>query len=86
MPYKTDKIREFRLKLGMTQSELGRVLQVPQPTVARWETGFSVPSAKHIGLMCDLGYVHGISPDFFFTNFSELKTKPENGKRKKGKT
>jgi transcriptional regulator with XRE-family HTH domain len=81
MPYKTEKIREFRHKLGMTQAELGRVLQVPQSTVARWETGFSVPSAEHIGLMCDFGFVHGISPEFFFTNYSELKPKPERKER-----
>jgi transcriptional regulator with XRE-family HTH domain len=72
MPFNTAKIREFRLQVGVTQEALGRVLGVPQSTVARWETGFSVPSAEHIGLMCDFGYVQGIRPDFFFPNHSEL--------------
>lgn len=72
MPFAAQKIREFRLKVGLTQSGLGAVLQVPQCTVARWETGFSVPSAEHIGLMCDFGYVQGIRPDFFFPNFNPL--------------
>lgn len=75
MPFNPDRIREFRRRIDLTQAELGRVLQVPQSTVARWETGFSVPSAEHIGLMCDFGYVAGIRPDFFFPNFSELKIK-----------
>jgi len=78
MPFAASKIREFRQKASLTQVALGEVLQVPQCTVARWETGFSVPSAEHIGLMCDLGYVKGIRPDFFFPNFSELAHKPED--------
>lgn len=91
MPFKPEKIREFRLRVGLTQEVLGRVLQIPQSTVARWETGFSVPSAEHIGLMCDFGYVQGIRPDFFFPNFSELDgssriTEPQKGKRKKHDT
>ena len=72
MPFTSSKIREFRQKVGLTQVALGAVLQVPQCTVARWETGFSVPSAEYIGLMCDFGYVQGIRPDFFFPNFREL--------------
>lgn len=83
MPFKSAKIREFRLKVGLTQMQLGMVLQVPQSTVARWETGFSVPTAEHVGLMCDFGYVKGIRPDFFFPNFSELKD--EHGKPEKEK-
>jgi transcriptional regulator with XRE-family HTH domain len=83
MPFKIEKIREFRLRVGLTQSALGKVLQVPQSTVARWETGFSVPSAEHIGLMCDFGYVQGIRPDFFFPNYSELTGEPK--KRRKAK-
>ena len=76
MPFVCSKIREFRHRVGLTQVALGQALEVPQSTVARWETGFSVPTAEHIGLMCDFGYVHGVRPDFFFPNFSTLKTKP----------
>jgi transcriptional regulator with XRE-family HTH domain len=90
MPFKIEKIREFRLQVGLTQAALGKILQVPQSTVARWETGFSVPSAEHIGLMCDFGYVQGIRPDFFFPNYSELEKKSEpkkkTGKRRKEKS
>jgi transcriptional regulator with XRE-family HTH domain len=77
MPFKIEKIRDFRRKLGLTQMQLGMVLQVPQSTVARWETGFSEPTAEHIGLMCDFGYVKGIRPDFFFPNYSELPDRPD---------
>lgn len=77
MPFAASKIREFRQQVRLTQVALGEVLQVPQCTVARWETGFSVPSAEHIGLMCDFGYVKGIRPEFFFPNFSKLPHNPE---------
>ena len=76
MPFASQKIREFRQKVGLTQTALGEALGVPQCTVACWETGFSVPSAEHIGLMCDFGYVQGIRPDFFFPNFSVWTAKP----------
>ena len=86
MPFKTDRIRQFRERFDMTQSSLAKVLGVPQSTVARWETGFSVPSAAHIGLMCDFGYVQGIRPDFFFPNYNELpppkESKPKKERRK----
>lgn len=82
MPFKIEKIRQFRLRVGLTQAALGKVLEVPQSTVARWETGFSVPTAEHIGLMCDFGYVKGVRPEFFFPNYSELDSKPEKEERK----
>jgi transcriptional regulator with XRE-family HTH domain len=87
MPFKTSKIRDFRKKLGLTQVQLGLILQVPQSTVARWETGFSVPTAEHVGLMCDFGYVKGVRPDFFFPNYSELPERPAKTLKKgKGKS
>lgn len=32
------KLREMRLKLGMTQVELAKALQVSQVTISSWET------------------------------------------------
>lgn len=84
MPFAPQKVKDFRRKVGLTQMELAGVLQVPQCTVARWETGFSVPSAEHIGLMCDFGYVKGVRPDFFFPNYSELQITNDD-RRKHGR-
>ena len=72
MPFDSNQIKAFRKKLKITQAELGEQLGVPQSTVGRWEAGLTVPNAKHIGLMCDLGYASGIKPSFFFPNFSRL--------------
>lgn len=82
MPFKSDRIQQFRQRFELTQNSLAKVLGVPQSTVARWETGFSLPSAAHIGLMCDFGYVRGIRPDFFFPNYNELPP-PKAGKTRK---
>lgn len=72
MPFDWLRIREFRQAVGMTQQQFGEILAVPQSTIARWETGRISPNAQHIGLMCDLGRVQSIEPDFFFPAYSRL--------------
>lgn len=74
MPFDSNQIRAFRKQLNLTQAELGERLGVPQSTVGRWEAGLTFPNARHIGLMCDLGYARGIRPSFFFPNFSRIAT------------
>ncbi|MCU1461439.1 MAG: helix-turn-helix domain protein [Acidimicrobiales bacterium] len=39
------RLRQERQGRGITQAEVGRLLGVPQPTYAGWETGRSTPSA-----------------------------------------
>ena len=72
MPFDGSRIRVFRKTVGITQQNLGDILDVPQSTVARWETGRISPNAEHIGLLCDLGRVQSIGPDFFFPAYSRL--------------
>jgi len=78
MPFDYQRIRAFRKKLGFTQVELASRLGVPQPTVARWESGNVLPCADHIGLMCDLGRVVGIDPSFFFPAFSRFEVRVDD--------
>ena len=70
MPFDYCRIREFRGIIGLTQTQLAEKLQVPQCTVARWETGKTAPNASHIGEMCDFGRIASIEPGFFFPAFS----------------
>ena len=70
MPYDYLTLRAFRKKVGLTQAELAAKLQVPQCTIARWESGKVAPNAHHIGEMCDFGRVAGVEPSFFFPPFS----------------
>ncbi len=39
-----DEIREIRLRLGLSQTELGAILGVHYKTVERWELGHGKPS------------------------------------------
>ena len=73
MPFDYVQIRAFRKRLGLTQAALAERLGVPQPTVARWESGLVSPCADYIGAMCDLGRVADIDPSFFFPAFSRLE-------------
>jgi len=72
MPFDSNQIRVFRQQLNLTQAALAEHLGVPQSTVGRWEAGLTFPNARHIGLMCDLGYARGLRPSFFFPNYSRL--------------
>ena len=50
MPFDCQQIKEFRRCLGLTQTQLAEKLQVPQCTIARWETGKTAPNASHINV------------------------------------
>lgn len=40
------KIKELRLKAGMTQAQLAKKMNVDQTAVSRWETGDNKPLRK----------------------------------------
>ena len=42
------KIKEIRIKKGITQSELAEKLQITQGAVSQWEQGLSIPKADKL--------------------------------------
>ena len=46
------KLRDRRLKLGMTQSKLSEVSGVDQPMISRIELGATIPLVSTIFLLC----------------------------------
>src|SRR5438552_15005531 len=48
LPSLARRLRQERTQRGMTQAEVGRVLDVPQPTYAGWETGRTTPGTHFI--------------------------------------
>jgi transcriptional regulator with XRE-family HTH domain len=48
------QIRQFRKARGQTQSELGRLIGVPQSTISRWEKGINLPGAEHAAKLAEL--------------------------------
>lgn len=47
------KLREYREKAGLTQEQLGNVLDKSFSTIKAWEAGKSFPNAKMIWKMCE---------------------------------
>jgi transcriptional regulator with XRE-family HTH domain len=51
-------LRYSRLKLRLTQKQLGRLVGVPQPTIANFELGHRKPSDAMLGKLADALGVH----------------------------
>lgn len=47
------KIYELRKKAGLSQEELGFMLNVTRQTVSKWETGQSLPEIDKVNSLCD---------------------------------
>lgn len=56
-----DRIKALRIRTGMTQSEVARLLGLSRSGVNAWEMGLSVPSTQYI---VELAKVFGISTDY----------------------
>lgn len=50
----TRTINEVRLRLGLKQSDLARLLDVSTRTIVRWEAGVTVPHAIYLKRMTDM--------------------------------
>jgi transcriptional regulator with XRE-family HTH domain len=48
------RMRASREELGLTQTEVGRVLGVGQAAISQWEIGESRPGARNLVLLCEL--------------------------------
>ena len=80
-------IRAMRLRRGMTQAEVARAAGVTQATVARWESGDTVPSGatlhtaayalgaspeEGVALVCTQGVASGTLPDSPFDSLEAM--------------
>lgn len=53
-----DKIRQARLRAGMTQTELARAINVSERNVVRWETGRNQPRPDYVFAIADACRCH----------------------------
>jgi transcriptional regulator with XRE-family HTH domain len=56
------KIEKLRLQLGMSQTDLGRLLKTSAMSVSRWERGVNAPSSRELlrlGLLAKRAGVDG---------------------------
>jgi ribosome-binding protein aMBF1 (putative translation factor) len=51
-PSLAEAIREARLANGWSQSKLARLLDTPESSVQKWESGRNLPSHPHYARMC----------------------------------
>ncbi len=58
------RIREYRLKKGMTQEQLASALNLSAQAVSKWENGVTLPD---IGLLPELSALFGVSIDGLFS-------------------
>ena len=56
-----DRIKALRIRTGMTQSDVARLLGLSRSGVNAWEMGLSVPSTQYI---VELAKVFDISTDY----------------------
>lgn len=55
-----DRIRELRIKAGIRQKDLGRMLGVSAVAVSKWERGMSQPDIETLSVLADF---FGVSID-----------------------
>lgn len=48
------KLRRFRKARAQTQSELGKLIGVPQATISKWEKGVQLPGTEHSAQLASL--------------------------------
>ena len=48
------KIKHIRSRLGWTQSQLGKYMNVSRDAVAKWEMGIRSPSEVHRGILIQM--------------------------------
>lgn len=59
------RIREARLRAGLTQAQLARRADTTERNIVRWENGHNEPRAQHVAA---LAAATGVDPNYFFTD------------------
>lgn len=47
------KLKKAREKTGFTQREVAKETGIPQPTIARFESGNRIPDVEKLGILAD---------------------------------
>ncbi len=62
--FKSEAIKELRIKKGMSQRELGNRLGISDRAVSKWEKGLSQPTSANLIL---LSHIFAVPTEYFFT-------------------
>lgn len=66
----SERIKELRLKSGISQAELARKLQVTRSSVNAWEMGLNIPTTQYI---VELSKLFNVSSDYILGLDNSLK-------------
>ncbi len=61
MVYFKDRLKELRIERGVTQEEVGKVVNTSKMAVSHWEKGHSEPSIAQLILLTEF---FGVSADY----------------------
>ena len=75
-----NRIKELREARGIQQKELAIDLEVTQPTISNWESGYKIPSARSTQKIADY---FGVSIDYLLGRDAEerLASKDDGGSK-----
>ena len=63
--FQPSRLKTLREKLGLTQSEMAVLLDMPVNTLSRWERGSNSPDANALAAIYSIAHERGVSPQFF---------------------
>ena len=63
--FRKESIAEMRQILGLSQSAMAAMLELPKNTVSRWERGETTPDAESLAAIYSFGKEKGVEPNFF---------------------
>jgi transcriptional regulator with XRE-family HTH domain len=65
------KLKKAREKTGFTQREVAKETGIPQPTIARFESGNRIPDVEKLGILADF---YGVSVDWLLGTAGNQKS------------
>lgn len=75
-----ERLRELRLKRGMTQTQVGDLIGVSCVTIGRYEAGEREPSNAKIAALADY---FGVSVDYLMGHDEQLQSSPSPADRQR---
>lgn len=72
--YQPESLVAIRKQLGLTQSKMAGLLDIPANTLWRWETGATKPDAESLAAIYSVAIENQVTPHFFQRRRPVLKT------------
>jgi transcriptional regulator with XRE-family HTH domain len=63
--FQKESLIDVRKRLGLSQTNMAKLLGIPANTLSRWEIGATVPDANKLAAFYSIAREYGFSPDFF---------------------